>query len=113
MASIWEFFRPLHSERFACCALTIQYIICSTVGRPIASISYFGEHIYLGASRSMAPWSYTSAMYLPTVLYNFYITYRINVFSGQILQNVSHALVWHATYPLLPACCDNCTGTRK
>ena len=41
-------FWPSHSERFACCALTMQYIICSTVGRSITSISNLGEHIYLG-----------------------------------------------------------------
>ena len=35
---VLEAFQPWHSERFACCALTIQYIICSTVGRSIASI---------------------------------------------------------------------------
>ena len=50
MMSIWKCFRPSHSERFACCTLTIQYIICSTVGQSIASISDLGKHIYLGAS---------------------------------------------------------------
>ena len=45
-----EVFRPSHSEGFACCALTIQYTICSTVGWSIASISDLGGHIYLGAS---------------------------------------------------------------
>ena len=50
MASIRKCFWPSHSERFACCALTIQYNICSTVGQSIASISDLGEHIYLGAS---------------------------------------------------------------
>ena len=44
-------FWPSHSERFACCALIIQYIIFSTVGRSIASISDLGEYIYIGASR--------------------------------------------------------------
>ena len=50
MASIWKLFQPSHSERFTCCALTVQYIICSTVGQSIASISDLGEHIYLSAS---------------------------------------------------------------
>ena len=59
MASFEEGFRPSHTERFACCALTIQYIICSTVGRSTASISA----------------TYISAMDLPTVLYT-YITYK-------------------------------------
>ena len=47
---VLEVFRPSHSERFTCCALTIQYIICSTVGRSIASKSDLGKHIYFGAS---------------------------------------------------------------
>ena len=51
MASFKEIFRALHSERFACCALITQYIIYSTIGRSIASISDLGGHIYLGASR--------------------------------------------------------------
>ena len=45
---ITEVFWPSHSERFACCTLTIQYIICGTIGWSIASISDLGEHIYLG-----------------------------------------------------------------
>ena len=72
IASMRKLFRPLHSERFACYALTIQYITFSTVGRSIASISDLGEHIYLGAYRAsvnMPPQSYISAMDLPTVLY--------------------------------------------
>ena len=37
-------------EKLACCVLAIQYIICSTVGRSIASIYNLSAHIYLGAS---------------------------------------------------------------
>ena len=48
--TIMEVFRPSHSERFTCCTLTIQYIICILVGRSVASISNIGKHIYLGAS---------------------------------------------------------------
>ena len=47
---VLEVFRPLHSEWFACCAPTIQYMLYSTVGRSIASISDLSEHIYLGTS---------------------------------------------------------------
>ena len=36
---VMEVFWPSHSERFACCALTIQYTICSSVGQSIAFIS--------------------------------------------------------------------------
>ena len=50
MALLTEVFWPSHSERFTCCVLTIQYIICSTVGWSIASISDFSVHIYLSAS---------------------------------------------------------------
>ena len=38
-------------EKLACCALAIQYIICSTVGRSIASIYDLSARIYLGALR--------------------------------------------------------------
>ena len=37
-------------EKLACCALAIQYIICSTVGWSIASIYDLSAHTYLGAS---------------------------------------------------------------
>ena len=47
----YESYRPSHSERFACCALTIQYIICSTVGQLIALIYDLGKHTYLGILR--------------------------------------------------------------
>ena len=67
----FENIRPSHAERFVCCALTIRYIIYSTVGRSIASISNLGG-IFTSALRTsvnMAPQSYISAMDLPTVLY--------------------------------------------
>ena len=51
MALFAEVFQPSHSERFACCALTIQYIILSTVGHFIAFVYNLGGHIYLSASR--------------------------------------------------------------
>ena len=57
-------FWPSHSERFTCCALTIQYIICSTVGRPITSISNIGEHICL----SRTYWLWTSLPYYVYIL---------------------------------------------
>ena len=60
-----EVFQPSISERCACCSLTIQYNICSTVGRSIASMSDLGEHIFLGR---------ISAMELPTVLYILHTT---------------------------------------
>ena len=41
----------LSGKRFICCALTIQYVIYSTVGRSIASIYDLGAHIYLSALR--------------------------------------------------------------
>ena len=50
MVPIQKLFRPLHLESFVCCALTIQYNICSMIGRSIASISDLGKHIYLGTS---------------------------------------------------------------
>ena len=52
--------RSSHAKRFVCCALTRLYIIYSTVGRSIASISNLGG-------------IFTSVVYigydLPTVLY--------------------------------------------
>lgn len=44
MALLWKFFG------LACCALAIQYNICSKIGGSIASTSDLGEHIYVGAS---------------------------------------------------------------
>ena len=38
-------------EKLACCALAMQYIMCSTVGQSIASIYDLSAHIDLGASR--------------------------------------------------------------
>ena len=53
-------------EKLACCALAIQYIICSTVGRSIASIYDLSAHIYLGALGRIY-WLWTS---LPYYIYN-------------------------------------------
>ena len=70
--NIW----PSHAERFVCCVFAIRYIIYSTVGRSIASISDLGG-IFTSAVRALAnmvPRSYISAMDLPTVLYIIHIS---------------------------------------
>ena len=47
MASIWKFFRPSHSERFACCTLTIRpknfqidAIFCSSLSHLYGTLPY-------------------------------------------------------------------------
>ena len=64
----WRHYRrflALALRKVRCCALTVQYIICSTVGRSIASIFDLG----------FAPRSYISAMDLRTRLYILCTTY--------------------------------------
>ena len=70
--------RPSHTERFVCCTLTIRYIIYSTVGWSIASISDLGG-IFTSAVRplaNMAPRSYIRIGYGPPycTIYYTYIT---------------------------------------
>ena len=48
-------------RKFTCCALTIQYIICSTVGRSIANIYNRGKYASRGGI-------YRLYLHLPTVL---------------------------------------------
>ena len=69
----WHLFEnvwPSHTKRFVCCALTIRYIIYSTVGRSIASISNHGG---IFVPRRFAP-RVGSAMTLPTIQYILHIT---------------------------------------
>ena len=49
-----ENIQPSHAERFVCCALTIQYITYSMVGRSIASISDLGG-IFTSAQWHLGP----------------------------------------------------------
>ena len=62
---------PSHAERFVCCALTIQYITHSMVGRSIASISDLSSIFTsaLCASVNMAPRFDILAIDLSTILY--------------------------------------------
>ena len=67
--------RPSHAKRFICYALTRLYILYSTVGRSIASISDLGGIFtsVLCVSVNMALQSYISAMDLHIVLYIIHI----------------------------------------
>ena len=74
----WHYFGniwPSHTKRFVCCALTRLYIIYSTVGQFITSISDLSGIFtsVLCVSVNMAPQSYISAMDLPNVLYIIHI----------------------------------------
>ena len=77
--------QPSHTKsRFACCALTILYIIYGTVDWSIASISDLGTHI----PRCFAPRLDILAMDLPTILYILHIALQPN--TNLIIINVTH-----------------------
>ena len=85
MALLWRFFGLRTHQKGLSVAHSPydNYIICSTVGRSIASVSNLGEHIYLSAcvcvcacvctKVNMTPQLCISAMDLPTVLYILHI----------------------------------------
>ena len=102
MASTQQLFRPSYSERFTCCTLTIQYIICSTVGMSIASISDLGEHIHQGTKRRG---KYDASVYGPPyrtiyITYNLILAYNHSTLTqpccshGQILYHACCVNVW-------------------
>ena len=82
MASLRKYSAITH-ESFVCCSLTRQYIIYSSVGQSIASISNPGGTFTLAlcASVNTVPQSYISAMDLPTVLY---IIHNIYLYPGHV-----------------------------
>ena len=68
MASIRKILWPSHSERFAYCALTLQYITYMKHSRLVHSLNIRPrKHIYLGRI-------YVLAMDLPTILCITYCT---------------------------------------
>ena len=97
----WHFknIRLSHAKKFICCALTIRYIIYSTVGRSIASISDTGGifTLALRTSVNMAPWVRHRGYGPP-----YHTTYKTNAHAltlhmswdvRQARLHVSHALI--------------------
>ena len=79
------YIRPLHAKRFVCCALTIRYILYSTVGWSIASISDLGKYgtsaIYISYGPPCCTIYYTYSMViaqLQEIMYCDEVLYKWN-----------------------------------